>query len=137
MGTAHDKLVRELVMVQNDGDRRVGMLREVHIAYCGLDERWRKKLENHFRHFGIGNARLPEEHFKSLGRFPIGKPGSPQIQLFEFKAFQVRLYGTIVNVSDAQTFVGTKLIDDKKRNRADQELLKRIATDFSDYLDPR
>ncbi len=45
MGARHDRLLRELVMVQGDGCRHVGMLPAVHADFLGAEKRWRKKLE--------------------------------------------------------------------------------------------
>jgi len=135
MGANHDRLVRELVMVQADGSRHVGMLPDVHAEFTRVEKRWRKKLEQHFKHYGIPETDMLEEHFKSLGHFPAGNTRDQSVHLFEFKARRHRLYGTIINVASVQTFVGLKLVTDKKTNRADQDLLRRIAKNFAAYLD--
>jgi hypothetical protein len=117
-------------MVQEDGVRWVGMLPDVHkdfLALTGTEERWRKKLQQHFRNFGLPGTTLPAEHFASEGRHPTGGPKSKDLQLSAFKAYQHRLYGTMFDLEGHQTFVGLQLITDKKKNKADQQLLKRIA----------
>jgi hypothetical protein len=133
MGTGYERLIRELVMVQTSGHRHVGLLLNVHAEFQALEKRWKKKLEQHFQNYGIRDARLPKEHFNSEGRFPTGGQRSRDIQLVAFKAFQHRLYGTTVGIRGTETFIGLRLVTDKKTDRADQALLKRIAESFRDY----
>ena len=135
MGIGHDKLVRELVMVQSSGHKHVGLMPDVYKVYVGLDKRWRSKLERHFRNFGIPGTTMPKEHFNSEGRHPTGGKQSKEVQVCAFKAFQHRIYGVVVGIKNVETFVGLKIVEDKKRDRADQELLKRIAQNIGPYLD--
>jgi len=135
MGAGNEELARVLVMVQDTGCRHVGMLPHVHRDFERLDERWRKKLERHFRNYGIEGTSMPPEQFKSEGRHPTGGVRTRDIQLWAFKAFQTRLYGTVVGIRGVQTFAGLELITDKKQQTADQELLKRVAKDFAQYQD--
>lgn len=122
-------------MVQQTGHRRVGLLRDVHRQFEQLEDRWKRKFENHFKNYGIPNTRMPQEHFNSEGRFGTGGPQSKNIQLFAFKAFQHQIYGVTIPYEGFETFVGLKLITDKKTNKADQRLLKRVAEGFAPYCD--
>ena len=133
MSAGRDKLVRDLVIVQATGVRRVGLLRSVERQFRGLDQRWKKRLERHFRNYCTPNTTLPPEQFKSEGRFPTGGLRSKEVQVFAFKAFQHRLYGVVESVNGIPTFVGMELVEDKKTNRADQDLLRRVARNFAPY----
>ncbi len=65
--------------------------------------------------------RLNSEQFKKEGNFPDGNGGT--VAIWEFKAFQWRLYGGIAKVAGRRCFVGIAVDPDKKRDRADQQLL--------------
>lgn len=134
MGVDLPKLVAGLVWAQREGARHVAMLGEVNAEFKNLEVRWRKKLNKHFSNYGIPGTSMPKEHFNSEGRFPTGGKRSMDLQIYAFKAFQHRLYGPVVGINGIETFVGLKLIEDKKRNRADQDLLKRIAKSFAEYV---
>jgi hypothetical protein len=122
-------------MVQQTGYRRVGLLNDVYRRFEKLEERWKSKFKNHFKNYGIPNTVMPREHFNTEGRFGTGGSQSRNVQLFAFKAFQHRLYGVTVPFQGFETFVGLELITDKKTNKADQELLKRVAKKFGTYCD--
>ena len=66
--------------------------------------------------------RLGQDKFKKEGNFPTGHPGG-DVAIWEFKAFQWRLYGGIAEVEDRRCFVGVAVDHDKKRDRANQRLL--------------
>jgi hypothetical protein len=66
--------------------------------------------------------RLGQDKFKKEGNFPSGHPGG-DVALWEFKAFQWRLYGGIAEVEGRRCFVGVAVDPDKKRDRANQQLL--------------
>jgi hypothetical protein len=78
--------------------------------------------------------RLGQDKFKKEGNFPTGPGG--EVAVWEFKAFQWRLYGGIAEVGDRRCFVGVAVDPDKKRDRANQQLLtvaaKRLG-DFSEF----
>lgn len=135
MGAGYDKLVGELVMVQNTGSRRVGLLAGAHADFTALDDRWLKKLTKHFENYGVPGTTLPKEHFNSEGRHSSGGPRAKQIQICAFKAFQHRVYGMVTNVRGIETFVGIKVVDDKKTQKADQAMLVRLAKSLGEYLD--
>ena len=135
MGAGYERLLGELIMIQDTGQRRVGMLPKAHEEFMACDERWRKKLERHFRNYGVPGTSMPHEHFNSEGRYPTGGPQSRNVQVCAFKAFQHRVYGVVMAVRSFETFVGLKVVEDKKRNRADQELLARVAKSFAPYVD--
>jgi hypothetical protein len=131
----HQELIRKLVMVQQKGFRWVGMLPEVHAEYMNLETRWRGRLDRCFEKFGIPNTTLPAEQFASEGRHPTGGPNSKEVQLYAFKAYQTRLYGVLIGVQRVQTFIGLTLVTNKKQNKADQNLLRRIVKSYAQYVD--
>jgi hypothetical protein len=135
MGAGLDRLAQDLIMVQQTGSRRVGLLTEVHAQFEALEVRWKRKLERHFKHYGIPGTTMPKEHFNSEGRHPTGGPRSKEVHIYAFKAFQCRIYGVVVPIRGFPTFAGLELVNDKKKNRADQDLLRRVARRFGQYED--
>lgn len=86
-----------------------------------------KTIERHFRRFAeLGPSRLDNNKmFKSLGKHKDGTGG--RVHLFEFKAFQWRLYGVLRNFRGGRAFLGIEVDPDKKKDKADQALLARCA----------
>lgn len=86
-----------------------------------------KTIRRYFDRFAEhGPSRLDSaKMFKPLGKFPDGT-GS-KVQLFEFKAFQWRLYGVLRDFRGGRAFVGVEVDPDKKKDKADQALLQRCA----------
>jgi hypothetical protein len=126
MGAGLDALVRDLIMVQDAGCRRVGLLRSVFDEFTRLEERWQSRLKRCFHQYGVPGARLPPEQFRAEGRSPLGRPGAGDVQVFVFKAFQCRIYGVTVQMNGVHTFVGMEMAI-KKTDRADEALLRRVA----------
>src|SRR5438477_2019179 len=119
MGAGLDALARDLIMVQETGCRRVGLLRAVKKDFERIEKRFRLKLLQHFDHYGIPGTTMPDEHFKSEGHFPSGGQPPKNVHVFVFKAFQCRIYGITKTIEQIETFIGME-IDKKKSNRADQ-----------------
>lgn len=135
MGAGLDALVRDLIMVQETGRRRVGLLPDVHEVFCELETRWRVRFERYFTTFGTPGLILPPEHFKPEGRFPTGGPKSRDVMVSVFKAYQCRIYGVTVQLNAVATFVGMEIVTNKKTDRADQELLRRVARNSQPFSD--
>jgi hypothetical protein len=135
MGAGLDALVRDLVMVQTTGCRRVGLIPAVHREFCELERKFKSRLERHFKNYGVPRTTLPPEHFKSQGRFSTGGLAPKNVQIFVFKAFQIRIYGVTVPVCGVETFIGLEIISDKKRDRVEAEFLQRVAKKARPYLD--
>jgi hypothetical protein len=135
MGAALDALARTLVMVQNAGCRRVGLLPAVEKVFRSrsVEERYRKRLERYFGNYGIPGTTMPQEHFKSEGRFPTGGKPSRDVHVFVFKAYQCRIYGVALPIKGVETFVGMEIVTDKKQDDADQGLLRRVARNSRPY----
>lgn len=111
----------------------VSMLQRVHEEYEKILPEWKAKFDVAFKMFEIGAA-LPRERFNSEGRHPTGGKGSVDVLIVAFKAHQHRLYGVVIENDGKKTFVGMELVTDKKKNKADQSLLKRIAKKYGDFL---
>jgi hypothetical protein len=98
-----------------------------------LDQRAAAQLDRYFKHFcEHGFSTLPPEHFKAEGRFPVGD--GTELLVHAFKPWQWRLYGTIKTVGGRPMFIGVCVDNSKKRNKADQDLLRRTARTLRSYL---
>lgn len=133
MPADRQSLINALKDKQVTGSRRVKLTVEASADFDRVEERRRTKLETHFENFGKPGTTLPEEAFVSEGRFPTGRSDIREVQVFVFKAFQTRLYGVRLHIDNCDTFIGFEM-DKKKRNRADQKLLKRVAKKAAPYL---
>jgi hypothetical protein len=135
VGARRNALIADLKMVQNSGFKRVGMLLSVYEEFKLIDVSWRAKFQNRFEQYGIKGGVMLGEHFASEGRHSTGGKPSHEIHLYAFKAHQHRLYGVVTGIDGFATFVGLKLITDKKKNVADQKLLARIVQDYARFID--
>jgi hypothetical protein len=122
----------------------IRMTNEVYGEYIqaidGKDKISVKRKTRLLRYFGefANNVdfymRLGEDKFMKVGYFKSGGGGT--IAVWEFKAFQWRLYGGISEVDGRRCFVAVAVDPDKKSNRANRQLLeiaaKRLAG-FSDF----
>ncbi|OYU91928.1 MAG: hypothetical protein CFE29_03525 [Bradyrhizobiaceae bacterium PARB1] len=93
----------------NSIQRRVHLQRSFK-EFCENDEFWR---------------RLSDEKLKREGKFPDGN--GTDATIWVFKAWQWRLYGAIMKVNARRCFVAVSVDPNKKRDRADQKLLKATA----------
>jgi hypothetical protein len=86
------------------------------------------QLARYFREF-CENAhfsrRMSDQKFKNEGNFPDGH--GTQVTVWTFKSWQWRLYGAILRTGGKICFVGVKVDPAKKRDRADQQMLKATA----------
>lgn len=133
MGAELDTLIRGLRWVQNTGCRWVALLPDVAETFDGLETRWSARLQGYFNQYGIAGRILSDESFKVEGRFPTGGPRSRQVAVAVFKAYQCRIYGVEVPIRGTKTFVGMEIRTDKKRNKADQAQLRRVARNSSPF----
>jgi hypothetical protein len=97
----------------------------------------RTRLRRYFTEF-VDNmdyrTRLGQDKFKKEGNFPTGHPGA-DIAVWEFKAFQWRLYGGVAEVDGRRCFVGVAVDPDKKQDRANQQLLAITARRLGNYTE--
>jgi hypothetical protein len=77
--------------------------------------------------------RLSQEKFKKEGDFSDGLGG--KVGIWEFKAWQWRLYGATLQVAAKRCFVGVRVDPDKKRDKANQEMLKKSALDIANLVE--
>lgn len=100
---------------------------------AGTDARSIKRkrtLTRYFQEFCENEPhRLGEEKFKKQGNLADGVGG--KVAIWEFKAWQWRLYGSILSVGGKKCFVGVKVDPDKKTDRADRTLLEAAAREIS------
>jgi hypothetical protein len=118
-GTRAD--VRMSVAEKKAYDQAIGSKDEISIKR-------RVHLQRFFKEFCENDdftSRLNERQFKREGKFPDGRGGNATI--WTFKAWQWRVYGSIMIVEGRRCFVGVKVDPNKKQDRADQKVLKATA----------
>jgi hypothetical protein len=115
------------------------VLSEYNQAIDGKDKiavKRKTRLKRYFAEF-VNNddyhRRMTPEQFKKEGNFPDGNGGT--VAVWEFKAFQWRLYGGVAGVGPRRSFVGVAVDPDKKRDRADQALLAATAKRLGRFLE--
>ena len=122
--------------IMAQGSRRVGLLREVAEEFRGdaVEVRFRARMERHFKWYADG-VNLPPEAFRSEGRYPTGKPGARDVQVFVFKAFQCRIYGVTKTLDGVETFLGLAINARKKKDKVSSAFLRSVAQKAAPYLD--
>jgi hypothetical protein len=80
-----------------------------------------------------GPKDLPPTQYRFEGRHPSGSPKVPEMAVYAFKAWQTRVYGSVVQLKKS-TFIGTEIDDSKKQDKADPECLKRAARAAAAYV---
>ena len=80
-----------------------------------------------------GRKFLIETQFRNEGRFSTGGKGGKEVQIYAFKAYQLRVYGGLdPNTGD---FICTEIELSKQRNPADQNKLRRAARNLGDLIE--
>lgn len=83
-------------------------------------------LPRYFARFAnTGSQGLSDKMFKKLGDFKDGSGNT--VGVFEFKCYQVRIYGVIRQFRGKRAFVGTACDLKKKQDKADQSMIRRAA----------
>lgn len=83
-------------------------------------------LPTYFQRFADkGPNALTEKMFKKLGNAKDGKGNT--IPVFEFKNYQVRVYGVIREYRGKRAFIGTACDPKKQQQKADQAMIRRAA----------
>ena len=78
------------------------------------------------------NQNLIETQCRSEGRYHTGGTHSKEVQIFAFKSRQVRIYGG--RVPNTRQFICSEIEIAKKRDSANQDKLRRAATNLSSYI---
>lgn len=108
------------------------MTRKVHKVYLKADAQQRARCEKWMRFFADdGHENLDDKKLKYEGKFPAGKPGGTDLGIWAFKAWQLRVYGGVVN---GNHFIATEVDIAKKQDAADQAALKGAARKLSDFI---
>lgn len=84
------------------------------------------QLPRYFKRYADGN-RLSDQQYKPQGR---KKSGHCAMQIWEFKGFQYRIYGVVVDVGGKRSFIGTSTDPGKKNNKADPAIVQRALDNF-------
>jgi hypothetical protein len=104
-----------------EGEDRLSVQRATHLGRCFTE------------YCANVQPRLSPEKFKKEGNYPDGHGGT--VAIWEFKAWQWRLYGATVRVAGQRCFVGVRVDPSKKRNKADQAMLKSAALDIGNLIE--
>lgn len=108
--------------------------RELFEKNDDISKKRRRHLERYFqRYCDIGRQALDDEKFKFEDSFP--DETGRQVPVYAFKSFQWRLYGGILTVNGKRCFVGVRIDPSKKKDKADQQLLRAAANDIADLLE--
>lgn len=115
------------------GERfRVSMTPHVHKQYQRADAKARARCEKWMRFFAEdGHEYLDDKKLKHEGKFPSGKPGGTDLAIWAFKAWQLRVYGGVVN---GNHFIATEIDIAKKQDAADQAALKSAAKKLAEFI---
>ncbi|GBE44286.1 hypothetical protein BMS3Bbin10_02377 [bacterium BMS3Bbin10] len=77
-----------------------------------------------------GDTNLDKQKFRFEARLPVGDKKGTRVAVYAFKAWQLRLYGSLIG----NTFVVTEIDTSKKSDRADSKKLKSAAQKLCPYL---
>ncbi|NTG19408.1 hypothetical protein G6L00_03055 [Agrobacterium rhizogenes] len=77
-----------------------------------------------------GHELLDNDKFRYEGKFSTSDKSGTKVSIYAFKAWQTRVYGGLVK---SAIFVCTEIDLSKKRDLADQKLLKAAAKKLSKY----
>ena len=103
-------------------------LRKVVKAYRALDHKRRGRLDRILKNFCDHDPRdLPQEQFTSEDRKSTGGKPAKEVMVYAFKVWQFRMYGVNAPISGKCRFVATEVDTDKKRDKADPQLLAAAA----------
>ncbi|MBB4067157.1 hypothetical protein [Gellertiella hungarica] len=104
---------------------------EFHALDPKTDELSVKKLRTISRYFerfvALGPTSLNEKMFKKQSRIKIG---GTEVMIWEFKAWQFRIYGVIGEYEGQRCFLGTACDPDKKKDKADPAKLRKAAEEY-------
>jgi hypothetical protein len=110
---------------------RVSMTPAVAKKFEKVDAQQRARCQKWMsRYADDGGEFLDDEKFKHEGKFPTGDKAGTKVAIWAFKARQLRIYGGL----SGDTFVATEIDPAKKKDAADQALLKSAARKLRDYL---
>ena len=109
------------------------MTAHVHKQFQRADAHARARCLKWMRFYADdGHDYLDDQKLKYEGKFPSGKPGGTDLAISAFKAWQLRVYGGVVN---GNHFIATEIDIAKKQNAANQAVLKSAAKKLADYID--
>lgn len=110
-------------------------------AIAGQDVLSQRRKVQLGRYFGVFcerddvHTQLNPLQFKKEGNFKDGN--GAEVAVWAFKAWKWRVYGGILTVSGKRCFVGTRVDPDKKKDKADQALLRATAKDIGRLFEAR
>ena len=134
--TADPQEAINFVVAWSGAKADVRMPASIYAAYRqaidGTDEisvKRNTQLQRYFTEFCDNDdyhRRLSDQKFKKEGNFSTGV-ADKKVAIFEFKAWQWRLYGAIMTVNKRRAFVGVVIDPNKKKDKADRAKLVQAA----------
>lgn len=113
----------------------VSLIARVAKQFAKAEARDRARIQNIMKMFSAdGNSKLTKEQFRWEGRFHVGDKKGSHVQIGAFKSRQVRIYGGYVEA--IRKFVCSEIDLKKKRNKADQDKLRRAAQNLAQFFEP-
>ncbi len=85
------------------------------------------------RYADDGHELLDSTKLRNEGKFALGDKAGTHVSVLAFKAWQVRLYGGVV---DGSHFVVTEIDAAKKTDKADRPMLERAARKLAQFVKP-
>lgn len=81
---------------------------------------------------GVGGENIPPERFVFEGRFGLGVKSGKDVAIYAIKGWQFRVYGGFISAKGIRYFIGVLGVE-KKKQKADPEVLKRAGKLMSDF----
>lgn len=124
--------MQKLKLVRNGKRFKVSLTEEVSEAFAAADAKERARCLKWLEMYAEdGPQFLDKTKLRNEGRFSIGDRAGTVVAVLAFKAWQLRLYGGVVQ---GNHFVATEIDTSKKTDKADQQLLKRAARKLAPYF---
>lgn len=111
---------------------KLSLTKAVSKRLAKADARFRVRIGKWMESYSEdGRMYLDDTKMKKEGDFPVGRPGVPDVGIYAFKAYQLRVYGGVV---DGNHFIATEIELAKKKDQADQKKLARAAKKLAPYV---
>jgi len=123
----------ELDCVEDGASFEVFMTKKVARVFEKADPKSRSRCRKWIKFYAEdGPKNLIDTQFKPEGRFNVGDAKGTKIQIYAFKAYQLRVYGGLI--PGTNKFVCTEIDRTKKQDAADQNRLKRAASNLGKVI---
>lgn len=125
----------DLTWVESTRKYAVAMTPAVAAVFRGAGANQRARVLRYMKRYAEdGRKNLHDPVFKFQGRLSDGSGSSKKVAVYAFKAWKLRVYGVETSYDGKTVFVCTEIDITKKQDKADQNKLKRAATNFGVLL---